>query len=219
MFYQVIGVFCLVLLGSAFYLMHSLKETKRKQELFYSEIIPHIKEAVIKEDRSSFPALEGFYNNMKIKVVPYVDTLSLRSLPRLYAKIYLAVNNNQLCRVVSTDGQRHLFPSVGFETWCAVVGENPAQFLLFLSGEQKGKGPDYSIIADILAGIPGCSEILFQKNYIKATLLLARGDKGHYAVLRTAKFPVLVLKYEHFSATVQSILRLRGEVGKIEKAG
>lgn len=195
--YLAAGILFLLLSGSAYSYMCSRQETRQKQELFYSEILPQIKEAVVKEDRNSFPSLEGFYKNLQLKVVPYIDNLGLRRLPRLYARVYIMVENRQIYRIVKTSERKHLFTLAGSESHCEIDSAN---------------------IVKILAEIENCYEVIMQKTFIRATLLLAKGDKGYYAVLRAARFPVLILKKDRFEKTVNLLLRLREEVAGIEQA-
>jgi len=217
MLYLAFGLLSLLLTGSVYTYMHSLQETKRKQELFYSEIKPYIKEAVVREDRSSFPSIEGYYKNFKIKVIPHVDNLGLRSLPRLYARVYILINNKVQFRIVRTNERKHLFPPANLENGYNVLAEKSTEFALFYQGEQSGRCFDTGNITDILSGIDDCAEILVRKNFIRVTLLLAKGEKRNYAVLRAVKFPVLVLNYEHFRKTIKLLLKLREEVAGIEK--
>ncbi len=218
MIYLAIGLLFLLMLGSAYIYWRSWQETKQKQELFYSELLPYIEEAMIIEDRNSFPSLQGLYKNKKIKVIPQVDNLSLRRLPRLYAKIYIRIDNEKLCRIVKANEPKHLFTPAGFENRCMVLGEEGSEFNLFLAAEVQNGDVGYNNIAALLSGKENYAEILIQKNYIRATVMLAKGEKAHYAVLRAARFPLLALKYEHFHNTVELLFRLREEVIKIEQA-
>ncbi|MBU7006080.1 hypothetical protein [Phosphitispora fastidiosa] len=212
------GMLVLLTLGSAYYLMRSLQEIRKKEEVFYREILPHMKQASFSENRGLLPSLEGLYHDLRIKIVPLGDNLCYRGLPRLYLKIYLAVDNDKLCRVVSINERAHLFPPAEFEKSRTFLGQDNPGFEICLPEEPKLEPENLNNLVNILSKIDNCSEILMQKKYIRLTLLLAHGEKGYYFVLRAMKFPALVLKDENLSRTVQLLFELRREVAKIESA-
>lgn|GEM_PF-4192597 len=216
MLLAVLGFLVLLTIGSAYYLMRSHQETGKKQELFYCEVLPHIKGAEIRENRDSFPSIQGVYQNTKVKIVPLEDNLCYRGLPRLYLRIYLAVDNERQFRIVNMDERKHLFPPAAFEKHSMMIGQNNPQFELLLPEGTDHQAFDNISLAEILSEIKDCSEILFQRRFIRLTLLIAKGERAHYAILRAAKFPVLVLKNESFERNIKLLLKLHGEVAKIE---
>ncbi|PKM79479.1 MAG: hypothetical protein CVU89_17765 [Firmicutes bacterium HGW-Firmicutes-14] len=218
MSYYLIAMLFLLTLGSAYYFMRSLQENRRKEESFYSEILPHIEQASLTANRGLLPSLEGLYKDTRIKIVPLADNLCYRGLPRLYLKVYLSVDNDKLCRVVNIDERRHLFPPAEFEKHGYLLGKNNPRFEIFLPGEPKCNPGELDNLVNILSQINNCSEILINKKFIRMTLLLARGEKGYYAVLRAIRFPTLVLKHQHLSRTIQLLFDLRREVAEIENA-
>ncbi len=216
MFYAGLVILCLLTIGSAYFFMRSLQEAKKKQEMFFSEILPFIKDANITENKDFFPALDGYFENIPIKIVPLADNLCYRGLPRLYIRIYILIKNEQLLRVANVDERKHLFPPASFEKFSFLLKNNKPNYEIFLP--DRFRVFDEGSFTRILAEIKDCSEILFHKNFIRLTLLLARGERGHYAVLRSVKFPILVLKYEQFKRNIKMVLELRKEVAKIDKA-
>lgn len=170
--------------------MHSLQQSRTNQTLFYSKILSFIREAKVTKTRLTYPIIQGVYKNTRIKLVPEVDNLSLRSLPRLYLKIYVMLKNDISYRLYR-------------------VGK---AYRLFVCGDEV---LDSARVAGLLSQIQDASEILAGEGFVRIKLFLAEGDKNYYRVLRAAKFPALALNSKQFDKTINILLRLHKEVHEI----
>lgn len=170
--------------------MHSLHQNRKKQTLFYSQIRSDIREAKVTKTRFDYPILQGIYKNIRIKLVPEVDNLYLRSLPCLYLKIYVLLKNDIPYKINR-------------------VGEVSGLFI------PEDDVLDFIAVTGLLSQIQGVSEVLAGEGFVRVKIFLAEGDINYYRVLRAAKFPNLILKSEHFTKTINLLLRLHKEVHEI----
>lgn len=197
--------------------MHSRKRTKNKKAMFYSRILPFIQDAVVRES-TTYPIMEGIYQNYAVKIVPKVDTLTYRSLPRLYIRVYIMLENERQCRIVKTSEREYLCPPADFEKYSLGLSEEQPELKVFLAGEPDRDHIDLKRIENLLSNIDEFSEILMRKKFIRATFLITRGERSYYTVLRAAEFPDLALESKYFNEIICTLLKLREEVAKFERA-
>lgn len=195
--------------------MRSQQEAKQRSDLLYSELLPCIDGALVKETRdSNFPLLEGYFEKHKIKVIPVIDTLSLRSLPRLYFRVIIYVRNDIFCRIETASERSYLCSPAGREGPGFVPDNNSPELKMFMSPKPEIK--DYSRVVDILSKLDFCTEILITNNFIRATFLAVKAKKNYYQVMRAAIFPIVILKQEKFTKNVKLVMELRKEMAGFE---
>lgn len=215
MAYLALGLLVFLLVGSAYSYMRFQQEAKKRSDLLYSELLLCIDGALVKETRdSNFPLLEGHFNKYKIKVIPVVDTLSLRSLPRLYFRVIIYIKNDIFCRIETASERSYLCSPACYEGTGFVPDNNFPELKIFMRPTPESK--DYSKVVDILSKLDFCTEILITDNFIMATFLAAKAKKNYYQAMRAAIFPPVILKQEKFKKNVELVMELREEVAGFE---
>lgn len=216
MVYLAVGILVLLLAGGAYSFMRSQQEAKRRSDLLYNEILPCIDGTSFKDGSNIYPSLEGLFENHRIIIVPTVDNLSLRSLPRLYLKVVLYLKSSCRCRILATKDRSYLFAPAGFEEVCFIPDDSHPEIRMFMAKKPQNK--DFGAIINILSQLDSCSEIVITENLVRATFLAAKGQKSYYQVMRAAVFPAIVFKKENFIKSMKLLMELREEVDKLETA-
>lgn len=213
MVYLAVGILGLLLAGSAYSYTRCQQEAKRRSDLLYNEIIPCIDHASIVAGSDVYPSLGGAFENYRIIIVPTVDNLSLRRLPRLYLKVIIYVKNNCRYRILTSKDRSYLFTPSGFEQICLTPDENRPEIQMYTDREPQHK--DFSAILNLLRQLDSCSEILIADNLLRVTFLAAKGQKSYYQVMRAAVFPAIVFKQQNFVKSMKLLMKLREEVAKL----
>ncbi len=208
----------LLLSWSAYSVMHSRKKARHKALLFYSELIPYMQEYELSQSTTQFPVLSGVYEGYKVRLVPEADNLVLQRLPRLYLRIYVYVPNTVLLRLRKQDidtQSNHLFLPSSFEKSRRVIRLNNQEYRLFLSDGHYPLNLEAGL-AKLFPASDNCAEMLFQRSFIRVTILLSRGKKSSYVMTRATDFLNLIFRREFFQTYFQAVLELRKELSRPE---
>lgn len=214
MFYVTLAVLILLLAWSTYSFMYSRREVWQRREVFYSQIIECVDGATVKDNGSFFPTLEGFFENYRIRVVPVIDTLSMRSLPKLYVMISVLLKNSFRCRILAGQDRSYIFSPADFEHVCLFPDEKRPFIKMFMAQAPAKK--EYSQIIEVLDKLVACSEIMIGENFVCGTFLAAKADKSYYRVMRAAVFPGVKLNRHSFTENVRLLVNLCEEVTKLE---
>ena len=201
----------LLVAWSAYSVMRSRHKARQKALLFYSEIIPLMDRYELKESRTQFPALTGSYAGWKVSLVPVVDNLVFQRLPRLYLRLYIHAPNTVLLRLRRLDFEtqsNHLFIAGSFESSHREVRINDQDYRLFL-GDGDYPSTLEKVFQDLLPAGNGCAEMLFQKSFIRVTVLLSKGNQSSYVMTRAADFDNLIFKSDFLQTYFQAVLELQ----------
>ena len=206
-----------LLLGwSAYSIMHSIQKAKKKALMFHSEIIPCMQEYELSKSTTQFPVLSGIYEGNKVKFVPEADSLVFRRLPLLYLRIYIYIPSTVLLRLRKLDFEtqsNHLFPPSSFEKSHSEIRLNNQEFRLFIGDGHYPLNLEASL-AKLIPEDNNCAEILFQKNFIRVTILLSKANQSSYIINRTTDFDDLIFKREFFETYLQAMLALHNELSQ-----
>lgn len=205
---------CLLLAWSAYSIMHSRKKTKQKALLFYSELMPYMEHYELSKSTTQFPVLSGIYEGYRVKLVPEADNLIFQRVPRLYLRIYIYVPNTVLLRLRNLDYEtqsNHLFPPSSFEKSHSEISINNQDFRLFLADGQYPLNLEASL-ANLFPEGNNCAEMLFQKSFIRGTILLSKGKQSSYILTRATDFSNLIFRRKFFQIYFQAMLELHMEV-------
>lgn len=185
---EVLASLSLLVLWTLISICNYFKQAKKKQEMFYSNILPLLEKVKVEKGITLYPRVTGIFRGLKISFVPYIDSMLFRRLPKLYLKLYLVLPN---------EFQGHLVKD----------GDLSETFLCMVSPKKTREK-----LLKILAALENSHEILFEKNYLKVTLPLVTAEKSYYQITRAAIFPRFVLQEEVVTKIIQGILALREEL-------
>lgn len=205
---------CLLLAWSAYSIMHSRKKAKQKALLFYSELMPYIENYELSKSRTQFPILSGIYEGYRVKLVPEADNMVFQRVPRLYLRIYIYVPNNFLLRLRNLDYEtqsNYLFPPSSFEKSHREISISNLEYRLSLGDGYYPLNLEASLAQLFPAG-NNCAEMLFQKSFIRGTILLSKGKQSSYVLTRATNFSNLIFRREFFQTYFQAMLELHVEV-------
>lgn len=205
-----------VLAWSAYSVMHSRQKAKKKALLFYSELIPHMEQYEFIKSRTQFPVLSGVFEGYKVKLVPEADKSVFQRLPRLYLRFYINVPNTVLLRLrlMDFDTQSNLlFLPSSFEKRQVNLNLHGQAYRLFL-GEADYPQNFEDCLAKLVPPGNRCAEMLFHSNFIRVTILLAKGKQGSYIMTRAADFDELIFKEEFFRTYFQAVLKIQEELNR-----
>lgn len=204
----------LLLAWSAYLFMRSRKKSRQKGLLFYSELLSEFQQYEFSKSTTQFPVLSGIYEGYKVKLVPEADNLVFQRLPRLYLRIYIYVPNTVLLRLRKLDFEtqsNHLFLPGTFEKRHRETRFNNQEYRLFLSDDPYPLNLEASL-AELFPDSNCCAEMLFQKSFIRVTILLSKGKQSSYIMTRAADFDNLIFKREFFQTHFQAVLELHKEL-------
>lgn len=208
----------LLLAWSAYSVMRSRQKASQKALLFYSELLPYMEQYELSKSTTQFPVLTGIYEGYKVKLVPEVDNLTFQRLPRLYLRIYIYIPGTILLRLRNLDfdtQSNHLFPPSSFEKRNREIRLNDQEYQLFL-----GDG-DYPVdletcLKKLFPASNRYAELLFQLNFIRISILLAKGKQSSYILTRSADFTDLVFRKEFFQTHFQEVLEIHKELNRTD---
>lgn len=206
----------LLLAWSAYSFMHSRKKFREKGLLFYSELLPELQEYEFSKSSTQFPILSGIYQGYKIKMVPEADKSVFQRLPRLYLRIYIYVPGTVLLRLRKLDidtQSNHLFLPSSFEKSHQEIRINYQNYRLFL-GKADYPANLTTVLEDLFPVSNNVAEMLFQQNFIRVTILLAKGNRSAYIMTRAADFSELIFKREFFQSHIQAILEIHKQLNQ-----
>jgi len=208
----------LLLAWSAYSVMRSRQKARQKAASFYSELQPYVEHCEFSKSTTQFQILSGIYEGYKVKLVPEVDKLVFQRLPRLYLRIYVYVPNTVFFRLrnQSFDTQsNYLFPPNSFESSYREIKLNNQDYGLFLGDGEHPLNIGTCLEQSFPAG-DRCAELLFQANFIRVTILLAKGQQSSYILTRAADFSDLVFRKDFFQTYFQAVLELHKELNQTD---
>ena len=207
----------LLFVWSAYSIMRSRQKAKQKGLLFYSELAPHMDQYELSKNSTQFPILSGVYKGYEVKIVPETDSLVLRQMPRLYVRIYINIPNAVLFRLrklgIETQSN-HLFKPSIFEKSHSDIRLNDQEYRLFLGDNDYPLNIEDSL-AQLFPASNKCAELLFQKDFIRLTILLTKSNLSAYVMTRSVDYNNLIFSEEFFQTHFQAILELHKVLNQI----